>query len=94
MIFNAVIDNTTMSEDMQQFGVDCATSAMARHDKNEFRKMAEFIKSEFDKKYGGLWGCIIGMRDQFGGYFHLQNYCYLSIFINNDIKVTILKTAS
>jgi hypothetical protein len=43
MIFNAVIDNTTMSEDMQQFGVDCATSAMARHDKNEFRKMAEFI---------------------------------------------------
>ena len=44
-----VIENTDMSEEMQQYAVDCAKQALVRYNTGE--DIANFIKEEFDKKY-------------------------------------------
>jgi hypothetical protein len=93
MILKPEIAATTMFDDMTQFGIDCATLALVRHESNNYRKMAEYIKGEFDKRYGGYWGVCIGKRDQFNTFFHVQEFSYLSFYMG-DIRFIILKPRS
>ncbi|XP_052885899.1 uncharacterized protein LOC128294087 isoform X4 [Gossypium arboreum] len=47
-----------MKDDMQKEAVNIAISAF---EKNNVKKdVAEYIKKEFDKKYGPTWHCIVG----------------------------------
>ena len=48
-----VIKNTDISEEMQQYAVDCAKQALERYNTGE--DIANFIKEEFDKKYNPKW---------------------------------------
>ncbi|CAL9685505.1 unnamed protein product [Knipowitschia caucasica] len=55
---NAVIKNANMSDEMQQYAVDCAIQAMAMC--NIEKDIAAYVKKEFEKKYNPTWHCIVG----------------------------------
>ncbi len=54
----AIVKNADMPEDMQQFAVDCARSAMDSY--NIEKDIAAQVKKDFDKKYTPTWHCIVG----------------------------------
>lgn len=56
----AVIHDSAMAWDLQQDCVDCAAYALHELHITDQNKIAEFIKTEMDSKYGLLWYCICG----------------------------------
>ncbi|EPY32733.1 dynein light chain LC8-type, partial [Strigomonas culicis] len=56
----AVIHDSAMTWDLQQDCVDCAAYALRELNLTDQNKIAEFIKSEMDSKYGLLWYCVCG----------------------------------
>lgn len=87
-----VVHSSTMVAEVQQFGIDTTILAVVKVDNHDYRKLAEYIKTEFDKRYGGFWGCIVGNRSQFDAFFHVQPYSYLSVSVG-DTKFLIFKAA-
>ncbi|XP_068660552.1 uncharacterized protein [Aristolochia californica] len=58
------VKSADMKEDMQKKAIDCALAAVEKH--NVEKDIAEYIKKEFDEKYGATWHCIVGRN--FGSY--------------------------
>mmetsp|Transcript_148240 Transcript_148240/g.259102 ORF Transcript_148240/g.259102 Transcript_148240/m.259102 type:complete len:104 (-) Transcript_148240:3-314(-) len=75
-----------MSEDMTQDSVDCATEALRRFKVQ--KDMAQFIKKEFDAKYGPKWHVIVGRH--FGSYVSYEYKCFVYFFID-DLAFLIFK---
>ncbi|XP_006881906.1 PREDICTED: dynein light chain 1, cytoplasmic-like [Elephantulus edwardii] len=59
-----VIKIVDMSEEMQQASVECAIQAIEKY--RVEKKIAAYIKKEFDRKYNTTWHCIVGKN--FGSY--------------------------
>ncbi|URE22428.1 Acyl-CoA dehydrogenase, C-terminal domain [Musa troglodytarum] len=53
-----VMKSIDMSEKMRNDAIDCARAAFEKHRLE--KEIAEYIKKEFDKKYGQTWHCIVG----------------------------------
>ena len=53
-----VIRNVDMPADMQQAAIDIAFEAMEKSAADS--DIADYIKTEFDNRYGGDWHCIVG----------------------------------
>ncbi|KAL5996180.1 hypothetical protein ACLOJK_026254 [Asimina triloba] len=61
-----IVKSADMKEEMQKDAVECALSAVEKH--NVEKDIAEYIKKEFDRKYGATWHCIVGRNfDTAGG---------------------------
>ncbi|KAL3307812.1 hypothetical protein Ciccas_013665, partial [Cichlidogyrus casuarinus] len=54
----AVIKNSDMDVELQQFAVDVTARAMRLHMLE--KDVAAVIKKEFDAKWGPLWHCMVG----------------------------------
>ncbi|KAF8571895.1 hypothetical protein P879_01378 [Paragonimus westermani] len=74
----ATVIKAEMSEESQEDAVHTAAEALDRF--QEVTEIPEFIKKEFDKKYGPSWHCIVGTN--FCSYFtHLQE-CFVYFSLN------------
>ena len=60
----AVIKSVDMSEEMQLWSVDIATSALEKY--NIEKDIAGQIKRDFDRRYGPTWHVVVGKN--FGSY--------------------------
>lgn len=58
------IKSADMKDDMQKDAIESALGALEKHSVE--KDIAEYIKKEFDKKYGATWHCIVGRN--FGSY--------------------------
>ena len=83
----AVIKSVDMSEDMQQDAVECAAQAMAKYDLE--RKIASFIKKEFDRKYKPTWHCIVG--GSFGSYVTHETKHFI-YFYAGQVAILLFKS--
>jgi dynein light chain LC8-type len=86
--FDAVVDPvSSMSREMQQYAIDSAILSIIKHSSNKY-EMAKYIKTEFDKKYGQHWCCIVG--SEFRAFFTYQDNCY-TVFKIKDFKFILYK---
>ncbi|WOL11813.1 dynein light chain 1, cytoplasmic-like [Canna indica] len=79
-----VLKSIDMNEKMRSDAIDCARTAFEKH-KVE-KEIAEYIKKEFDKKYGQTWHCIVG-RD-FGSYVTHETNHFVYFYV--DKKAVLL----
>ncbi|RIB17940.1 dynein light chain 2, cytoplasmic [Gigaspora rosea] len=82
-----VIKNVDMSDEMQQEALDCAKTALDKH--NIEKDIAAYIKREFDKKYGTTWHCIVGRN--FGSYVTHETKHFIYFYIG-QIAVLLFKS--
>ncbi|XP_021541596.1 dynein light chain 1, cytoplasmic-like, partial [Neomonachus schauinslandi] len=54
----AMIKNASLSEEMQQDSVECATQTLEKY--NIEKNLAAHIKKEFNREYNLAWYCIVG----------------------------------
>ncbi|OON23250.1 dynein light chain type 1 [Opisthorchis viverrini] len=54
----AVVKYTDMNEQKQQTAVDCCAAVMERF--SDTQDIAKYIKHEFDRRFGGVWQCVVG----------------------------------
>ncbi|XP_032247322.1 dynein light chain 1, cytoplasmic-like, partial [Phoca vitulina] len=54
----AMIKNASLSEEMQQDSVECATQTLEKY--NIEKNLAAHIKKEFNREYNPTWYCIVG----------------------------------
>nr|XP_045734388.1 dynein light chain 1, cytoplasmic-like [Mirounga angustirostris] len=54
----AMIKNASLSEEMQQDSVECATQTLEKY--NIEKNLATHIKKEFNREYNPAWYCIVG----------------------------------
>ena len=72
-----------MSIEMQQTSIDYATMGLIKYKQN-YGDMAEYIKNEFEHKYGKHWCCIVyDSHSGFGSYFTKERYHYIHFSISN-----------
>ncbi|KAJ8492074.1 hypothetical protein OPV22_013795 [Ensete ventricosum] len=79
-----VLKSIDMSEKMRNDAIDCARAAFEKL-KLE-KEIAEYIKKEFDKKYGQTWHCIVGRN--FGSYVTHETNHFLYFYV--DSKAVLL----
>lgn len=74
-----------MSTKMQNFAIDCGSLAILRyHYAKGFGDMAEYVKDEFEQKYGKYWCCFVfDGNTGFGSYFTKANNYYIHFVIRN-----------
>ena len=86
--FDAIVDPvSTMTKEMQQTAVDHGILAIIKHSNNKY-EMAKYVKTEFDRKYGPHWCCIVG--SEFRAFFSYQDNCY-TVFKIKDFKFILYK---
>ncbi|XP_058076907.1 uncharacterized protein LOC131225397 [Magnolia sinica] len=78
------IKSADMKDDMQKDAIDCALSAVEKHGVE--KDIAEYIKKEFDKKYGATWHCIVGRN--FGSYVTHETNHFVYFYL--DQKAILL----
>ncbi|EXB89626.1 Dynein light chain LC6, flagellar outer arm [Morus notabilis] len=71
----AVIGETDMLQNMQQYALDLAAKALDFFDVTEATEIARFIKKEFDRMYGPGWQCIVGT--DFGSFVTHCSGCFI-----------------
>ncbi|CAL9781641.1 unnamed protein product [Musa acuminata subsp. burmannicoides] len=79
-----VLKSIDMSEKMRNDAIDCARAACEKHRLE--KDIAEYIKKEFDKKYGATWHCIVGRN--FGSYVTHETNHFLYFYV--DSKAVLL----
>ncbi|URE02949.1 60S ribosomal protein L18 [Musa troglodytarum] len=55
---DAILKGVDMSDEMRSHACACARAAFQEHTVE--KNIAEYIKKEFDAKYGHSWHCIVG----------------------------------
>ncbi|MCO5580872.1 hypothetical protein L7F22_034744 [Adiantum nelumboides] len=75
----AIIGETDMPVMMQQHAMRCAAHALDIHDVFDCQQIAQWVKQEFDKWYGGGWQCVVGTN--FGSFLTHSHgsFIYFSI---------------
>merc|ERR1711872_3750 len=73
----AVIKNSDMGEEMQDYAVESATKALEKYTIE--KDIAAYLKKDFDHKYNPTWHCIVGRN--FGSYVthETRNFIYFYI---------------
>jgi len=72
-----------MPIEMQQVSIDYGTMGVLRYKEN-YGDMAEYIKTEFEHKYGKHWCCIVyDSNSGFGSYFTKEKNTYIHFCIGN-----------
>ena len=88
-----VIKNTNMSEEMQQYAVDCAKQALEKYNNGEdfddVADIANFIGKEFDKKYNPTWHCIVGRN--FGSYVTHETRHFIYFYLG-QVAILLFKS--
>ncbi|KAG6532900.1 dynein light chain 1, cytoplasmic-like [Zingiber officinale] len=79
-----VLKSIDMSEKMRNDAIDCARAAFEKHRLE--KDIAEYIKKEFDSKYGQTWHCIVGRN--FGSYVTHETNHFLYFYV--DSKAVLL----
>ncbi|KAL1807374.1 hypothetical protein ACET3Z_024364 [Daucus carota] len=79
-----VIKSADMKEDMQLQAIDIAIAAYEKHGVE--KDVAEYIKKEFDNKYGPTWHCIVGKN--FGSYVTHETHHFVYFYL--DAKAVLL----
>ncbi|URD80701.1 dynein light chain [Musa troglodytarum] len=79
-----VLKSIDMNEKMRNDAIDCARAAFEKHRLE--KDIAEYIKKEFDKKYGATWHCIVGRN--FGSYVTHETNHFLYFYV--DSKAVLL----
>ncbi|URE22426.1 Acyl-CoA dehydrogenase, C-terminal domain [Musa troglodytarum] len=74
-----VMKSIDMSEKMRNDAIDCARAAFEKHRLE--KEIAEYIKKEFDKKYGQTWHCIVGRN--FGSYVTHETNHFLYFYVDS-----------
>ena len=59
------IKRNDMPPEMSQFAVVCSIKALERFGASDYSDMAEYIKTEFNTKYGKTWHCVGLLRGGF-----------------------------
>ena len=82
------IKRNDMNPEMTQHSVICAIKGLERFGSSDYSDIAEFIKTEFNNKYGKTWHCLVILR----GGFSVQNEtgCYICLDIN-DYMIILFK---
>ncbi|KAH7289362.1 hypothetical protein KP509_31G072000 [Ceratopteris richardii] len=75
----AMIQETDMPVAMQRHAIRSAAHALDIHDFRNCQKIAQSMKQEFDRWYGGGWQCIVGTN--FGSFLTHSHgaFIYFSI---------------
>lgn len=75
-----VVLKSDMPEKIQQIALDCAQKAL-----NEFgldrSNIAQYIKNDFDEKFGNYWACFVGHK--FGSFFSFAESTFISFYIGD-----------
>ena len=82
------IKRNDMNHEMTQEAVICAIKGLERFGASDYSDIAEYIKTEFNNKYGKTWHCLVILR----GGFSMQNEtgCYICLDIN-DYMIVLFK---
>ena len=82
------IKRNDMNPEMTQHAVISAIKSLERFGSSDYSDIAEFIKTEFNNKYGKTWHCLVILR----GGFSVQNEtgCYICLDIN-DYMIILFK---
>lgn len=72
-----VIKAKDITEPMQQEAINVALTAIEKH--KILRDVAAFIKTEFDRKFGPTWHCVVGRS--FGSYvtYETRRFTYFYV---------------
>ncbi|XP_039032490.1 dynein light chain 2, cytoplasmic-like [Hibiscus syriacus] len=87
----AVIGDTDMLQTMQQDALDQAAKALDFFDVTEATGIAQFVKKEFDRTYGGGWQCIVGT--DFGSFVTHSSGCFIYFCVGN-LAILLFKGSS
>lgn len=82
-----IILKTDMPDKVQKLAIECAKYALLNFN-DDSSSMAEYIKNEFDKRYGAFWACFVG--NKFGSFFSYADKTYIS-FCVNDVLFLLFK---
>ncbi|PUU74111.1 dynein light chain type 1-domain-containing protein [Tuber borchii] len=83
-----VIKSVDMTEEMSAIAIDVAKKAM---NSNTVEKdIAQYIKKEFDTKYGNTWHCIVGRN--FGSFVTHETKNFIYFYVGH-LAVLLFKTA-
>ncbi|RRT56930.1 hypothetical protein B296_00035180 [Ensete ventricosum] len=96
-----VLKSIDMSEKMRNDAIDCARAVRLPFDLAPFsfekhrleKDIAEYIKKEFDKKYGATWHCIVAIlfnlaSGRAGSYVTHETNHFLYFYV--DLKAVLL----
>ncbi|XP_071722080.1 uncharacterized protein [Rutidosis leptorrhynchoides] len=83
-IKKAIIKSADMKTYMQHEAIDIAIKAFEKHAVE--KDVAEYVKKEFDKKYGATWHCIVGRN--FGSYVTHETNHFVYFYL--DQKAILL----
>lgn len=82
----AVILTSKMTGEMQEEAVDRITLATVKN-KTHY-DMCRYLVTEFEKRYGGTWGCIVGKKYTRQLSFEAGNFIEVKI---GDLVVNVFK---
>ncbi|KAF7259458.1 hypothetical protein EG68_03219 [Paragonimus skrjabini miyazakii] len=75
----ALIKYSDMDDAAQQMAVDCCAAAFERFSLDQ--DVAKYVKNEFDRRFGGVWHCVVGTN--FGSYVAHTPKCFLYFLLNS-----------
>ena len=81
------IDVNEMPINMQDYAIAVAKRAFDLHE--GFGGIAQYIRENFNEKYGGRWHCVVGRG--FGLSVRHVHGCYISFHVE-DIKIILWKS--
>ncbi|KAF3934135.1 hypothetical protein ABW20_dc0100654 [Dactylellina cionopaga] len=82
------VKSADMLETMQSDAIAVSQKAMA--DFNIEKDIAQYIKREFDNKYGSTWHCIVGRN--FGSFVTHETKHFIYFYIGH-VAILLFKTA-
>ena len=83
----AVIKNTDMDEDMQDYSINQANKALEKFSVE--KDIAAYLKKEFDKTYSPSWHCIVGKN--FGSYVTHETKSFIYFYLG-QLAVLLYKS--
>ncbi len=76
-----VILKSDMSDKIQKIVLECAQRAINEFDREDRSSIAQYIKNEFDEKFGNYWACFVGHK--FGSFFSFAEGTVISFYIGD-----------
>ncbi|KAG0138085.1 dynein light chain type 1-domain-containing protein [Tuber indicum] len=82
------IKSVDMTEEMSSIAIDVAKKAISSN--NVEKDIAQYIKKEFDTKFGSTWHCIVGRN--FGSFVTHETKNFIYFYVGH-LAVLLFKTA-
>lgn len=87
----AVVIKSDMPDKIQKMAIECARKALESFEDHEISCIAQYIKTEFENKFGTYWACIVG--NKLGSYFSFAENTFISFYIG-DLLFLLFKYPS